>query len=269
LLNLNGYAVGCLLFVLFFRLNLLGFLEIGGNNSKNIVFSFYGILRVITMRDSLLLLCLLGIGALVADSAEVINLKKTLNEISRYVVAETSQFIEPEMVQLPNGSWMGKYEVTQAQWQAVMGNNPSSFKECGDNCPVEYVSWDDVQIYIQKLNEKTGKTYRLPTEEEWFAACQAGQTTEYCGSNNADEVAWYDGNSTHPVGQKTDNGWGLHDMSGNVWEWTSSLYDNEHDWRVLRGGSWYSGPQYLRSAGRGDSPPAYRYYFLGFRLSRM
>jgi len=186
---------------------------------------------------------------------------------------ETRQAFEPEMVQLPNGSWMGKYEVTQAQWQAVMGNNPSYFKKCGDNCPVENVIYNDVQVYIQKLNEKTGKSYRLPTEEQWFEACQAGQTTEYCGSDNADEVAWYDSNSgdtTHEVGGKKANAWGLYDMSGNVREWTASFYDNSNTLRVLRGGSWDIYPLDLRSAFRNNyGAPGSRGNFLGFRLSRM
>ena len=151
---------------------------------------------------------------------------------------------------------LGKYEVTQAQWQAVMGDNPSNFKQCGGNCPVENVSWNDAQAFIQKLNQKTGANYRLPTEAEWEYACKAGQETEYCGGNNIDEVAWYGNNSqtTHPVGQKQANAFGLYDMSGNAWEWVQDSYHGKYngaptdgtEWlgdgakRVLRGGSWSS-----------------------------
>jgi len=190
-------------------------------------------------------------------------------QMSEQQIQEQIAKIDADMVKLPNGSWMGKYEVTQAQWQAVMGNNPSHFK--GENLPVESVSWDDVQGYIQKLNEKTGQSYRLPTEEEWFTACQAGKSTEYCGSNNVDEVAWYNGNSgntTHSVGQKKPNAWGLYDISGNVWEWTSSFYNNEQTQRVVRGGSWDILPEGLRSALRFNIAPNFRSFYLGFRLSR-
>ena len=130
-----------------------------------------------------------------------------------------------EMVKLPSGILMGKYEVTQGQWQKTMGNNPSHFSNCGDNCPVEEVSWDDVQTFIAKLNSQTGKHYRLPTRDEWFSACQAGGSNEYCGSDSINAVAWYADNSadtTHAAGQKQANAWGLYDMSGNVSEWISS-----------------------------------------------
>ena len=180
---------------------------------------------------------------------------------------------------------IGKTEVTQGQWKAVMGSNPSSFKDCGDTCPVENVSWNDVQAFIQKLNAKTGKQYRLPSEAEWEYACRAGSQQEYCGSDNIDSVAWYNGNSgnkTHPAGQKQANAWGLYDMSGNVWEW---LEDNYHDnyngaptdgsaWqgdgakRVLRGGSWYFELQNARAANRVRDDPALRNYNDGFRLAR-
>jgi formylglycine-generating enzyme required for sulfatase activity len=184
---------------------------------------------------------------------------------------------------------IGKYEVTQGEWRAVMGSNPSYFKDCGDRCPVEQVSWEDVQAFIGKLNEKTGKDYRLPSEAEWEYACRAGGRHKWCGSDNVDAVAWYDGNSggrTHAVGGKRANGWGLHDMSGNVWEWVQDCYEEGYDKgqpvdgrthepstncarRVIRGGGWYF---YLsrntRSAYRFWYTPDYRFYFLGFRLSR-
>jgi formylglycine-generating enzyme required for sulfatase activity len=191
--------------------------------------------------------------------------------LSGTAYAESHQPFEPEMVQLPNGKWMGKYEVTKGQFAAfVTDSKYQTEAESGDGCyglagskwekdkkynwrnlgfnqtdehPVACVSWNDAQAYIKWLNGKTNKNYRLPTEEEWFAACQAGESTEYCGSNNLDEVAWYYGNlgnTTHLVGQKKANKWGLHDMSGNVWEWTSSFYNNTNTRRVVRGGSWGS-----------------------------
>jgi formylglycine-generating enzyme required for sulfatase activity len=178
----------------------------------------------------------------------------------------------PEMVRIPSlGISMGKYEVTQSQWRAVMGDNPSHFSSCGDDCPVENVSWNEAQDFIQRLNQRVGKRFRLPTDEEWFAACQAGSSTEYCGSDNIDAVAWYESNSgerTHPVGQKRANAWGLHDMSGNVWEWNSSCYENDCAQRVNRGGSWYHVPASARSALRNWFVPTDRFNYLGFRLAQ-
>ena len=127
-------------------------------------------------------------------------------------------------VTITKGFWLGKYAVTQAQWQAVMGNNPSKFKG-DDQRPVELVSWDNCQQFLQKLNALGGGEFRLPTEAEWEYACRAGSSTAFCfGDNQAqlDDYAWYSKNSggqTHPVGQKTPNAWGLYDMHGNVWEW--------------------------------------------------
>jgi formylglycine-generating enzyme required for sulfatase activity len=182
------------------------------------------------------------------------------------------------------GFEMGRYEVTQRQWQAVMGSNPSRFSGCAD-CPVEQVSWNDVQDYLRKLNQQTGKKYRLPTEAEWEYACRggvAGQT--YCGGDSLDRLAWYTGNSgdkTHPVGQKAANGFGLYDMSGNVWEWTCSAYDKDYGGAekvctnnstggplAVRGGGWSLRPAWVRSAGRGWDTPAGRNDVAGFRLAR-
>lgn len=174
--------------------------------------------------------------------------------------------------------YMSKYEVTQAQWRSIMGTNPSNFNNC-DRCPVEQVSWNDVQTFIQKLNAQTGKNYRLPTEAEWEYAAKGGQSYKYAGSDNIGSVAWYDGNSgskTHPVGQKQANAYGLYDMSGNVYEWCSDWYkgypgssgvsDYTGSLRVLRGGGWYSGSQYCRVALRNNYAPASRGYYIGFRL---
>lgn len=153
--------------------------------------------------------------------------------------------------------YIGKYEVTQAEWKAVMGSNPSYFK--GDNLPVESVSWDDCQTFIRKLNALTGKNFRLPTKAEWEFAARGGNSGrgyKYSGSNDIGAVAWYDensGNQTHPVGQKSPNELGIYDMSGNVWEWSQDWYDNyppstqtnpvgpeSGSNRVIRGGSWFS-----------------------------
>jgi formylglycine-generating enzyme required for sulfatase activity len=167
--------------------------------------------------------------------------------------------------------YLGKYPVTQQQWEAVMEDNPSRFK--GGSLPVETVSFDDVQTFLQKLNQLSGKKlYRLPTEEEWEYACRAGSTSEYYFGDNVGqlgEYAWYDGNSgqtTHPVGQKKPNGWGLYDMAGNVFEWTDSWYDSSRSSRVLRGGGWLSYAEYCRSANRLNLTPDSRSSFIGFRL---
>lgn len=191
--------------------------------------------------------------------------------------------------------YIGKYEVTQAEWQKVMGNNPSVFKGC-DNCPVEKVSWNDAQEYINKLNQKlapagtkqeTGKEYRLPTEAEWeYAARSGGKNEKYAGSNDFDSVAWLSNNSgrkTHPVGQKLPNGLGLYDMSGNVWEWVQDWYDESYyknspknnpngpesgQLRMLRGGSWDSYARGTMASGRYGRMPDYgRNYGFGFRLA--
>jgi formylglycine-generating enzyme required for sulfatase activity len=181
--------------------------------------------------------------------------------------------------------YIGKYEVTQAEWKAIMGNNPSGFSGC-DSCPVERVSWDDVQEFIRKLNAKTGKNYRLPTEAEWEYAARGGKHSKgykYSGSNSIENVAWYYGNSgkkTHPVGTKQANELGIYDMSGNVYEWCQDWYGgyskgsqtnpagaSSGSDRVLRGGSWYLNPRYVRVSNRLYFTPAYRYINLGFRLA--
>jgi formylglycine-generating enzyme required for sulfatase activity len=188
-----------------------------------------------------------------------------------------------------NSFAIGKYPITQAQYQAVMGNNPSHFKNNPQN-PVERVSWNDAQAFCQKLSQITGKTYRLPTEAEWEYACRAGTTTRYYFGDNDNQLgdyAWYDGNSggkTHPVGQKKPNGWGLYDMSGNVWEWCeddwhdsyagapddgTAWLDNDNRSRsrkCLRGGSWYSNPLFCRSAFRLNDDSRDLYHSIGFRV---
>lgn len=165
-----------------------------------------------------------------------------------------------------------------------MGSNPSHFSSCGDNCPVEQVSWNDIQQFISRLNSQSGTNYRLPTEAEWEYACRAGGTEEYCGSNDINGVAWYKDNSwsqTHPVGQKQANAWGIYDMSGNVWEWVNDWYDKSYysgspqsnpqgpssgSYRVNRGGGWVDDSAGVRASGRDTDSPENRYDDLGFRL---
>jgi formylglycine-generating enzyme required for sulfatase activity len=178
----------------------------------------------------------------------------------------------PLMVRIPGKNYeMGKYEVTQKEWRDIMGSNPSDFSSCGDNCPVEKVNLEDIQTFLQKLNQKTGKQYRLPTEEEWGYASYGGSQTVYCGSNDIDNVAWYAENSgrkTHPVGQKQANGYGLYDMCGNVSEWRSDCYYGDCAKRVLRGGSWFDYPSVTRSDGLLYYKPELRSGFAGFRVAR-
>jgi formylglycine-generating enzyme required for sulfatase activity len=182
--------------------------------------------------------------------------------------------------------YLGKYEVTQAQWQAVMGQNPSLFQGT-PNLPVEQVWWDDVQEFIRKLNAKEGHTkYRLPTEAEWEYAARASTTTAYSFGDDATrlgEYAWYKGNAgerTHPVGKLKPNPWGLYDMHGNVWEWVQDWYQRYESEAVTdprgpdlgthrsrRGCAWNNAAEVCRSTNRYSSP-GYRDDFLGFRLLR-
>lgn len=194
-------------------------------------------------------------------------------------------------VTITNPFYIGKYEVTQAQWKALTGENPSAFKEGADadKRPVEAVSWSDIQEkFLPKLAGHLPKGWipRLPTEAEWEYSCRAASATAFCFGDNADglnEYGWYDGNSgktTHPVGEKKPNAWGLYDMHGNVWEWCS-------DWKVAypagsvtdpagpatgscranRGGSWYFNASYSKSARRSlNEPNTTRSSNLGFRV---
>jgi formylglycine-generating enzyme required for sulfatase activity len=177
-----------------------------------------------------------------------------------------------EMVPIPEKNYeLGKFDVTQKEWRDIMGSNPSKFTSCGDTCPVEQVSWADVQEFIQKLNKKTGKNYRLPSETEWEYACYGGLQTNYCGGNLPNLVAWYKDNSNaspHFIGKKQANNYGLYDMSGNVLQWMENKYDHGHDWRALRGGSWGLEADFLRADFRSYSAPTFRSFIVGFRLAR-
>jgi len=198
--------------------------------------------------------------------------KIKLKKIVLAAEMNVGQKIKAGMVPIPGKNYeMGKYEVTQAEWKAVMGSNPSHFVNCGDTCPVEQVSWNDIQDFLQKLNVKTGSQYRLPTEAEWEYTCYGGSKTEYCGSNDINAVAWYDKNSnntTHPVGQKQANGYGIYDMSGNVFEWLGDCYEGDCAARVLRGSSWNDSDYYTRSPKRYRHSLESRFNYFGFRLAR-
>ena len=186
-------------------------------------------------------------------------------------------------VTLTNNYYIGKYEVTQALWQAVMCNNPSNFK--GDNLPVEQVSWDDCQEFISKLNSITDKTFRLPTEAEWEFAARGGNKGrgyQFSGNKKLSKVAWYKDNSraqTHSVGSKQANELGIYDMSGNVWEWCQDRYgkyssssqtnptcDTSGSLRVFRGGCCYDNVRDCRSSNRDDSTPDHHSVGIGLRL---
>lgn len=147
--------------------------------------------------------------------------------------------------------YMQNTEVTQGQWRKVMGKNPSYFENCGDDCPVEQVSWDDVGQFVAKLNQMEEGEYRLPSEAEWdYAARSGGREETYAGGENIDELGWYSKNSkstTHPVGQLDPNGLGLYDMSGNVWEWVEDDWHASYDGAPGDGRAWVDDP---RGAGR-------------------
>jgi formylglycine-generating enzyme required for sulfatase activity len=210
---------------------------------------------------------------------------------SEYVAAKT-QFDEERQAEKPAHSvtltkpfYMGKFVVTQEQYQQLVGMNPSRFK--GKDNPIEMVSWDDAQAFCKKLNDLTHQAARLPTEAEWEYSCRAGTTTAYYfGDNEADldRVAWHYWNSkkmTHPVGQKEPNAFGLYDMHGNVWQWCEDRFrkdyygksetenpkgPSEGAYRLLRGGSWRYDTVYCRSASRFPNSAGNRGDYYGFRV---
>ena len=212
-------------------------------------------------------------------------------EAETFIMGATPEMKEPfdgekptHQVTLTNDYYIGKYEVTQALWQAVMGKNPSRFK--GENLPVENISWDDCQEFISKLNSITGKTFRLPTEAEWEYAARGGKKSrgyQYSGGNNLSDVAWYykdnSDSKTHAVGSKQANELGIYDMSGNVWEWCQDWYGKysrssqtnptgatSGSCRVYRGGSWLYIARVCRASCRFYFTPVSHHDDIGFRL---
>ena len=181
--------------------------------------------------------------------------------------------------------YIGVYEVTQEQYEKVMGVNPSSFQ--GPNRPVEHVSWEDAKAFCRKLSEMENVEYRLPTEAEWEYACRAGTATKFFWGDRFDTryfwCAYRSGTESHPVGRTQPNAWGLYDMSGNVWEWCEDWYAEDAyrhapsrdpagpktgTRRVIRGGSWCGTPEDCRSANRMSYPPDRHMYTIGFRVCR-
>ena len=220
-----------------------------------------------------------------------ISIEMVKVEAGTFMMGATPEMEKPNsdekplhQVTLTNDYYMGKYEVPQALWEAVMGSNPSAYK--GDNLPVEMVSWNDCQEFISKLNSLTGRKFRLPTEAEWEYAARGGKKSrgyQYSGNSNITDVAWYDGNSgskTHPVGTKQANELGIYDMSGNVYEWCSDWYGSyssssqtnptgaDSGWcRVRRGGSWRYDAGSCRLSYHGYGTPDYRSSNHGLRLA--
>lgn len=179
--------------------------------------------------------------------------------------------------------FIGVYPVTQGEWKRIMGNNPSSFSSCGDDCPVDSVSWLEAQEFINRLNDQSKGGYRLPTEAEWEYVCRSGKRNEkFCGGNNLGEVAWNISNSgkkTHPVGLKKPNDWGVYDMTGNVWQWVQDWYDDKYPggaqdpkgpdngiYRVFRGGGYRSDSVSASLEMRFRDYPTHKNKSNGFRL---
>lgn len=203
-----------------------------------------------------------------------INIEMVKVEAGTFMMGEADEnkrgYERPvHQVTLTNNYYIGRYEVTQALWQAVLGSNPSTFK--GKDLPVEKVSWNDCQDFISKLNSITGKKFRLPTEEEWEYAARGGKNNNgylFSGSSNISDVAWYDGNSgnkTHPVGSKQSNELGIYDMSGNVDEWCQDKVGSAC--RVYRGGGWYYDAKPCLPSYRSFTYPSSRFSHLGLRLA--
>lgn len=211
------------------------------------------------------------------DEIERATRDEILSWVTELKIIIVSDSVEIQLQSVPGNLWFGITEVTQAQWEAVMGENPSAFQR--PNNPVEQVSWNDCQKFLRKLNtlpavKETGLTFRLPTELEWELACRAGAMGDYCRLADGTEitggtlglVAWFDdisNSETHPVGQKLSNAFGLYDMLGNVWEWTST---KEGAFCIYRGGSWYDSLADDKSSSRDWKKPSDLGFNIGFRL---
>jgi formylglycine-generating enzyme required for sulfatase activity len=229
---------------------------------------------------------------LAVDLGKGIHLEMLLIPAGEFMMGTPGYIgIEKHRVRITRPFYLGKYLVTQEQWEAVMGNNPSHFK--GPNNPVESISWNDCQQFLDKLNAKThpgGGKFRLPTEAQWEYACRAGSTTKYCfgdDESRSGKYAWYRENSgsrAHPVGEKKPNAWGLYDMHGNVWQWCADWFDNGYyakspvndptgptggSFRVIRGGSWDYAAWRCGSARRNIGSLELRDNSVGFRVSRV
>jgi formylglycine-generating enzyme required for sulfatase activity len=209
-------------------------------------------------------------------------------EVLKELTGEAKDIEKQHRTTISQPFYMQTTVVTQGQWRALMGNNPAANKDCGINCPVENVSWNDVQRFIGKLNEREGTDrYRLPTEAEWEYAARAGSTAAYCFGADAKalgDYAWYIENAgfkTHPVEMKKPNAWGLHDMYGNVWQWIQDRHGDYPDGpvtdpagppsgekRVQRGCSILESEFGCRSASRLHGMPGERNPLVGFRLIR-
>ena len=232
-----------------------------------------------------------GSNAISIPVKDGISIEMVKVEAGTFMMGATSEMKDPyddekpvHQVTLTNDYYMGKYEVPQALWEAVMGSNPSEYK--GDNLPVEMVSWNDCQEFISKLNSLTGRKFRLPTEAEWEYAARGGKKSrgyQYSGNSNISDVAWYDGNrgsKPHPVGTKQANELGIYDMSGNVYEWCSDWYGSyssssqtnptgadSGSGRVCRGGGWCNYAGCCRLSFRLGNSPGSLLINLGLRLA--
>jgi len=212
---------------------------------------------------------------------ENVSMKLALIPAGKFMMGEEKA---PHEVTLSKPFYMGVTEVTQAQYQAIMGTNPSHFR--GETNPVETVSWNDATEFCKKLSEKTRQVVRLPTEAEWEYACCAGTKTDLWfgyATGSMGDYAWYSANSgdrPHPVGQKKPNAWGLYDMHGNVWEWCADWYGNlpkkpvtdpqgpaSGEYHVMHGGAWLNIPVICRAARQGTGYRDARGYLFGFRVA--
>ena len=221
------------------------------------------------------------------ESADSIGMEFKLIPAGTFTMGDASGEDDetPHEVTLTKPFKMGVHEVTQAQYEQLMGTNPSEFK--GADNPVETVNWDDAVDFCRRLSElpaekKAGNVYRLPTEAEWEYACRAGTTTRFSFGDDESELgdyAWFYGNTSHPVGGKKPNAWGLYDMHGNVWEWCQDWYADypsgsmtnpsgatSGSARVFRGGGWDDTAEDCRSAYRNRNDPSIRNYYFGFRV---